>query len=251
MDLFVVDASFFHSSRVEWRAPMREVISRPLQTFAPSALILDMDGLMVDSEPLWFEVERAFCAARGGDFTEELARRCVGRGVAWTIELIHELLGFPVDVERDTREMIDSFIARVQHLRLKPGCLELLDASQGVLALAVASSSPRRLIDAVLSRFGLAPRFFAIVSGEVVAHPKPAPDIFLRAAAELGHAPSRCAVLEDSLAGATAGRAAGMFVIAVPEGAWEGRGFEAVADVVVTDLFAARACLSPLAPTQQ
>ena len=222
---------------------------RPLQSFAPSALVLDMDGLMVDSEPLWFEVERAFCAARGGTFTEELARRCVGRGIAWTIQLMHDLLGFPVDIERDAREMIDIFIARVDGLRLKPGCQELLDAAEGVLPLAVASSSPRRLIDAVLRRFELAPRFAAIVSGETVANPKPAPDIFLRAAAELGQAPARCAVLEDSLAGATAGRAAGMFVSAVPEGPWEGRGFEAVADVIAIDLFEARACLSPLVRT--
>lgn len=223
---------------------MQHVISRSLQSFAPSALVLDMDGLMVDSEPLWFEVERAFCAARGGDFTEELARLCVGRGIAWTIRLVGERFGFATDIERDTREMIDSFIARVSDLALKPGCLELLDAAEGKVPIAVASSSPIRLIDAVLKRFAITPRFQAIVSGEFVAHPKPAPDIFLRAAETLGVAPARAAVLEDSLAGATAGRAAGMFVIAVPEGPWENRGFEAVADVIVTDLFQARAHLS-------
>ena len=72
-----------------------------------------------------------------------------------------------------------------------------------------------------------------------VRHGKPAPDIFLRAAAELGVRPGACVVLEDSIAGATAGRAAEMAVIAVPEGPWEGRGFEAVADAVVPDLFVA------------
>jgi beta-phosphoglucomutase-like phosphatase (HAD superfamily) len=107
----------------------------------------------------------------------------------------------------------------------------------------VASSSPLRLIQAVLRRFELTPRFRAVVSGESVPHPKPAPDVFLRAAAELGVAPARCAVFEDSLAGATAGRAAGMFVIAVPEGPWEGRGFEAVADVVARDLIEALASI--------
>jgi len=108
----------------------------------------------------------------------------------------------------------------------------------------VASSSPRRLIQAVLDRFDLHPRFAAVVSGEEVLRPKPAPDIFLRAATELGAPPEACAVFEDSLAGATAGRAAGMFVVAVPEGPWEGRGFEAVADRIVPDLFAARAALA-------
>ncbi|MEP7125834.1 MAG: HAD family hydrolase, partial [Byssovorax sp.] len=79
----------------------------------------------------------------------------------------------------------------------------------------------------------------AIVSGELVAHPKPAPDIFVLTARELGIDPARCAVLEDSLAGATAGHAAGMFVVAVPEGPLAGRGFEAVSNVIVKDLFEA------------
>src|SRR4051812_10827371 len=128
---------------------MRHVISRQLQTFAPSALVLDMDGLMIDSEPLWFEVERAFCVARGGAFTDELARCCVGRGVAWTVGFMGERFGFPVDIERDTRAIIDAFIAEVGSLRQKPGLGELLDAAEGVLPTAVASSSPLRLIQAV------------------------------------------------------------------------------------------------------
>ena len=129
-------------------------------------------------------------------------------------------------------------------LALKPGCLELLDAAtSAAIPLAVASSSPLRLIRAVLDRFAVAARFQAVVSGESVLHPKPAPDIFLRTAALLGVDPARCAVLEDSLAGVTAGRAAGMFVVAVPEGPPEGRGFEAVSDVIVKDLFEAWSAL--------
>lgn len=218
-------------------------MSLPLHPFAPDALVLDMDGLMVDSEPLWFEVERLYCAARGAHWTAEHAHRCVGRGVPKTLEIMGETFGFLVDVERDFLWIIDAFIERVGGLALKLGCLELLAAAAGVLPLAVASSSPRRLIYAVLDRFALTPRFRVIVPGDSVARLKPAPDIFLRAAAELGVAPERCVVFEDSLAGATAGRAAGMHVIAVPEGPWEGRGFEAVADRVVANLIEARACI--------
>jgi sugar-phosphatase len=214
-----------------------------LQLFAPSAIVLDMDGLMVDSEPLWFEVESAFCAARGGAWTEEHAHLCVGRGVPTTLEIMSAAFGFPVDIARDTAAILDAFVDHVGALKLKPGCLELLDAAERVVPLAVASSSPLRLIHAVLRRFGITERFRAIVSGESVPRPKPAPDIFLRTARELGVAPERCVVLEDSLAGATAGRAAGMYVIAVPEGPWEGRGFEDVADRVVASLIEARACL--------
>lgn len=213
-----------------------------LKTFAPAALVLDMDGLMVDSEPLWFEVERAFAADRGGVWTIEHAHAAVGRGLATTLLIMHEAFGFPVDVARDTAAIQDAFVDRVGSLSLKPGCLELLDAAAGV-PLSVASSSPKRLIRAVLQRFALTERFRVIVSGESVAHPKPAPDIFLRTATELGVDPARCAVLEDSLAGATAGHAAGMFVIAVPEGPPEGRGFEAVSSVIARDLFEARRAL--------
>ena len=198
---------------------------------------------MVDSEPLWFLVERGFAAERGGVWTEALARGCTGRGTAFTLRTMSETFGFAVDVTNDTEAIMDAFLLRLGELRLKPGCVELLDAARG-LPIAVASSSPLRLIRAVLDRFALTDRFAAVVSGESVASPKPAPDIFLRAAAALGVAPLHCAVCEDSLAGATAGRAAGMFVIAVPEGHLEGRGFEAVADRIVPDLLAARASLT-------
>jgi HAD superfamily hydrolase (TIGR01509 family) len=213
------------------------------ERFSPHALVLDMDGLMVDSEPLWFQVERGFAAARGGVWTHALALRCVGRGTAYTLRTMGEVFGFAVDVERDTSAIFDAFVERLGELALKPGCRELLDAAAGKLPLAVASSSPRRLIVAVLGRFRLLERFRAVVSGEEVPSPKPAPDIFLRAAAELGILAAECAVFEDSVAGATAGRAAGMFVVAVPEGPWEGRGFEAVADRIAPDLFAAAAAI--------
>lgn len=216
--------------------------SGPLKTFAPAAVVLDMDGLMVDSEPLWFEVERAFAADRGGVWTLAHGLAATGRGLPTTLAMMHEAFGLPLDIERDTAVIQGAFIDRVGELALKPGCLELLSAA-AALPLAVASSSPLRLIRAVLDRFALTDRFQVIVSGESVAHPKPAPDIFLRTAALLGVDPARCAVLEDSLAGVTAGHAAGMFVIAVPEGPPEGRGFEAVASVIVRDLFEARRAL--------
>ena len=218
------------------------VNSGPFKTFAPAALVLDMDGLMVDSEPLWLEVERAFAAERGGEWTLALAHAAVGRGLATTLVMMNEAFGLPLDIARDTAVIQGAFVDRVGELALKPGCLELLDAA-AALPLAVASSSPLRLIRAVLDRFGITDRFQVIVSGESVAHPKPAPDIFLRTAALLGVDPARCAVLEDSLAGVTAGHAAGMFVVAVPEGPPEGRGFESVASVIVKDLFEARRAL--------
>src|SRR5262249_25630800 len=205
------------------------------------ALLLDMDGLMVDSEPLWYEVERAFAHARGGLWTIELAHACIGKGLASTLLAMTERFGFATDLEKDGHELVDSFIARVGELALKPGCAELLDAARGRVPLALASSSHGKLVDAVVARFALADRFGAIVSGDAVARPKPAPDIFLEAARRLDVAPPACVVLEDSLAGVQAARAAGMRVIAVPEP--DPTPFVAVADHVVRDLHAGRGLL--------
>lgn len=205
----------------------------------PRALLLDMDGLMVDSEPLWFEVEGDFARARGGEWTPALAHACIGQGLVHTLEVMRGTFGFDVHLARDGADIVDRFIAKIGGLTLKPGCRELLDEASGRVALALGSSSARRLVDAVVMRFDLARLFGATVSGDDVAHPKPAPDIFLAAASRVGVAPAECVVLEDSLAGATAGRAAGMRVIGVPER--ETKGMDLVADIVVSDLFAARA----------
>jgi sugar-phosphatase len=211
------------------------------ETFSPRGLVLDMDGLMVDSEPLWFAVESAFCRERGGDWTLSLAHSCTGQGTPNTLRKMSELFGFAVDPARDTQAIVDRFLARVGELRLKPGLLELLDDAETALPIAVASSSPLRLIEGVLGHFGLLARVNAVVSGQSVPAGKPAPDIFLAAAKDLRVPPAECAVLEDSLAGVSAGRAAGMFVIGVPER--EDPRFAGVADRVVPDLFAARALL--------
>jgi beta-phosphoglucomutase-like phosphatase (HAD superfamily) len=208
------------------------------------AVIFDMDGLMVDSEPLWFDVLRDFARERGGDFDRALAERCVGKGLSNTLRVISETLGFDVDIEGDTRDIVDAFIDRVGDLSLKPGCEDIVAAIQRRplrVPRAVASSSARRLVEATLGRFGLIERFDALVCGDCVARPKPAPDIFLLAASRLGAAPDQCVVLEDSLAGVEAARAAGMRVVAVPERTDER--FSALADAVVTDLHEARTLL--------
>ncbi|MEZ4301375.1 MAG: HAD family phosphatase [Polyangiaceae bacterium] len=204
-----------------------------------SALLWDMDGLLVDSEPLWYLVERDFARRRGGDFTEEHARENIGKGIRNTVRFMHELFGFEVDVDRDADELIADFMARTDELTLKPGATELLAKAGRSRTMALASSSHRRLVEKTLAHFELRDRFDALVSGEDVKQPKPAPDIFLRAAELLGVPIAECVVLEDSVAGVTAGRAAGAIVIAVPEGPLEGRPFGDFADVVVGDLFEA------------
>jgi beta-phosphoglucomutase-like phosphatase (HAD superfamily) len=109
------------------------------------ALLFDMDGLMVDSEPLWFEVEREFARARGGDWTEELGTACIGQGLANTLRVMHESFGLPVDVERDSSMIVELFVARVADLTLKTGFEALLeDARARRVPRALASSSAWR-----------------------------------------------------------------------------------------------------------
>jgi HAD superfamily hydrolase (TIGR01509 family) len=207
------------------------------------ALIFDMDGLMVDSEPLWFEVQGDFVRARGGEWTEELAQACTGGGLRNSLEVMGKAFGFAVDTTRDAQEIVESFVLRVGKLALKSGCRELLDAAQRRrLPCAVASSSARVLVDATLEHFKLRDRFATVITGESVPRPKPAPDIFLETAARLGAPPADCVVLEDSVMGVRAARAAAMTVIAVPETGFER--FRGLADEVVSDLHAARALLA-------
>ena len=207
------------------------------------ALLFDMDGVIVDSEPLWFDVEREFLRARGCEWTPELARDCTGRGLVHAVEAMYAAFDFPYRLEEDMRSIVDAFASRVDELRLKDGVASLLEVTaRAAVPRAVASSSMRRLIDAILHRFVLREHFDAVVSGDSHARPKPAPDIFLEAARQLRVAPEQCVVLEDSLAGVQAARAAKMRVIAIPER--ERERFVGMADAVVSDLTEARSLLA-------
>jgi HAD superfamily hydrolase (TIGR01509 family) len=201
-----------------------------------------MDGLMIDSEPLWWSVERSVAATFDKTWTDEMAHRCIGTGLPNTVLTMQTLLGIELGVDEGVQRLVEAFIAQLGALELKPGCRELLDAAKARgLALAVASSSTLRLIEAVLERFAFASRFDAVVSGESVERCKPAPDIFVRAAALLGIEASDCVVLEDSRAGVEAARAARIPVIAVPER--DHQSFDALTAHVAADLHEARAML--------
>lgn len=205
----------------------------------PRALVFDMDGLLVDSEPLWHEVEKDFISARGGVWTYELAMQCTGLGIGPGIQLMGRTCGFEVDEARDVVELEDRFVARVNEVELKPGALQFLQIAHDKLPVGLASSSTRRLIDTILHRFQLRDHFRVTVSGQEVPRAKPFPDVFLRAAELLGVEPTSCVALEDSRNGCRAARAAGMQVIAVPE--IRSEDFASLADVVVGNLDEARA----------
>ena len=210
-----------------------------MKLFRPRALVFDMDGLLVDSEPLWHEVEKDFIAARGGVWTYELAMSCTGLGIGPGIRLMGKTCGFEVDEARDVVELEDRFIARVNEVALKPGALQFLEIASDKLPVGLASSSTRRLIDTILKRFDLRSHFRVTVSGQEVPRAKPFPDVYLRAAELLGVDPTTCLALEDSRNGCRAAQAAGMQVIAVPE--IRSDEFASLANVVVGNLDEARA----------
>lgn len=195
---------------------------------------------MVDSEPLWFEVECAFVADRGGLWTEEDGAVCVGRGLPATVQAMIDKLGVSLTVAAGVCELTDRFVARATEVRLMTGCQELLArARDRRVPVAVASSSPRRLVEAVLAETGVAASIDLVVTGDDVEKKKPEPDIFLLTARRLSQTAEACLVLEDSLAGVTAAHRAGIPVIAIPEGPGPHDAFVALADLVARDLFEA------------
>lgn len=189
-------------------------------TRRPVALVLDMDGTLLDTEPLAARAWGDAAAALGLPFDPELPIRLIGRGFSDCRALIVEHHGddYPTDrLMSGWHAAYDAIVER-EGLVLKPGVealFEWLDA-EGI-ARAVATSTRRARALAKLDKVALARRLHALVGGDEVERGKPAPDIFLAAAARLGVAPSACVALEDSDAGALGAIAAGMIPIVIPD----------------------------------
>ncbi len=184
------------------------------------AALFDMDGLLVDSEPIWHEVEIDVFGRHGVPLTVERCLETKGMFLGDAVE--HWYARYPwtgASRQAVAAEIVEAMARRLDAaVALKPGVSHALDfcARRGA-RLAVASSSPRRLIDAVVRRFALAERFAVVHSGEDEAVGKPDPAIFLTTAGLLQVAPEACVVFEDSAAGVVAAKGAGMACVAVPE----------------------------------
>lgn len=185
------------------------------------AVVFDLDGVLVDSEPVWERVRRRVVAEHGGRWADDAQRRLMGMSTPeWARYLGEELgVGLPPDdvVALVVGRMADSY----RHdLPLLPGAVAAVRALAARGPLGLASSSPRTLIDAVLHAAGLDGAFAVTLSTEEVARGKPAPDVYLAVAERLGVPPSRCAAVEDSSNGLRSATAAGLQVIAVPRPAY-------------------------------
>jgi HAD superfamily hydrolase (TIGR01509 family) len=184
------------------------------------AVLFDMDGLLVDSEPVWFEVERDVFARLGADraWTPADAHAMVGTALAAAAEHMRVTAGATTDPAAVVRWFVEGMHDRLSAgVPWKPGATRLLAdlAEQGV-PTALVSSSYRRLVDVVLAQ--LPPETFRTsVAGDEVARGKPHPDPYLVALDRLTVQPRNVVVLEDSPTGATAGAAAGCTVVVVPD----------------------------------
>ena len=184
----------------------------------PAAVIFDMDGLLMDSERIGLTVMRSCAALQDVDLPTDAVQKTVGIHAAAASEFYHQF--YPaldtVTLFRDFRQAMHE-AARAGRIPLKKGAKELLAAlGRRGIPCAVASSSGLETIRTYLIAAGILEAFDALVTASGLPS-KPAPDVFLRAADALHAAPEACLVLEDSINGVKAGRAAGMTVCMVPD----------------------------------
>jgi HAD superfamily hydrolase (TIGR01509 family) len=183
------------------------------------AVIFDMDGVMIDSEPLWEKTERILLAKRNIDYSPEYRDMIVGLNQKDSGKLLKDTFSLEESVDEIISERVDILTAIYEkELELVSALSPLLETlRQRRYMLAVASSSPLRVINFVLDMFSLHGYFDAVVSGECTENGKPHPDIYLHAAERLGVDPSECVAIEDSINGVRSATAAGMYCIAIPD----------------------------------
>ncbi|MFE0588592.1 HAD family hydrolase [Micromonospora echinospora] len=185
------------------------------------AVIFDLDGVIVDSEPVWEEVRRAYVAAHGGTWRPDTQRRLMGMSTGEWSRHLSDDLGVDRTAEQVATEVVEEMARRyAERVPLIDGADDVARRLAGRWPLGLASSSPTRLIAAALAATGLTDTFGATLSTEETAHGKPAPDVYLAVAARLGVDPARCVAVEDSSNGVRSAAAAGMRVVAVPHGAY-------------------------------
>jgi HAD superfamily hydrolase (TIGR01509 family) len=188
-------------------------MKRPLQ-----AVIFDMDGVLTNTEPAHFAATNAVLAELNRQpLTWEQYAPYIGTAESAFWRFLEEEIGLKDDVDHFVRRYGEEVLRLLQDkVEILPGARRAVENTrQTGLKTALASSSRREWVEATLKGAGLEGLFEAVISGEMVEHGKPAPDIFLLAAEKLGVSPEACVVLEDSPRGIEAAKAAGMLAVGV------------------------------------
>ncbi len=183
----------------------------------PAAVVFDLDGVLIESEQVWDSAREELVHERGGTWDEGATTDMMGMSSTEWSSYMHDRLGVPMT----PAEINDDVVRRVaaeyeEHLPLLPHAVGTVRELGARWRLGVASSSNRPIIELVLDRMGVGDCFAAVVSSEEVPNGKPAPDVYLAVARELGVDPAACAAIEDSTNGIKSAVAASMRTIAVP-----------------------------------
>lgn len=182
-----------------------------------TAVVFDLDGVLVDTEPVWAQVREQLALESGGRWHGGAQRDMMGMSSPEWSRYMHDELGVPLEPAAISKRVVERVESRLRReVPLLPHAREAVTAMSACWPLAIASSANRPVIDLVLELSGLAPSFQATISSEEVPRGKPAADVYVEAARLLAEDPARCAAIEDSANGLRAASAAGMLVVAIP-----------------------------------
>jgi HAD superfamily hydrolase (TIGR01509 family) len=183
------------------------------------AVLFDLDGTLVNSEPVWFDVAREVLLGYGVDLPPEVHGEIVGMSNEEAGQHLRERHGVTVDPEVVWRDVLARLPDALAGVPAMPGAQAWVEtATQSGLALAVVSNSPRFQVDVSLRHHVWADGLTVRFGVDEVPRPKPAPDGYLHAARALGVKPERCLIVEDSATGLAAARAAGAWTVKVGSG---------------------------------
>ncbi len=183
----------------------------------PAAVLWDMDGTLVDTEPYWIEAENELAAEHGASWSHEQALQLVGNDLLVSGAVIREQMGLPLTAAEVVDVLLDGVVARVREaVPWRPGARELLaDLAEADVPCALVTMSWRRFVAPVLEALDRG-TFHAVATGDEVSRGKPHPEPYLAAALMLGVEASRCLAIEDSETGARSAESAGCTVLVVP-----------------------------------
>ncbi len=190
-------------------------LTAPGPGWTPACVVFDCDGILMDTEANWAQVQRLVSESYGLEYTEALERRMMG----WSAADVATAIAEAAQADRAT---VYADVLRIEEETLRgqivplPGALETVRAFAERLPVAVASNSTSTILGVKLEQAGFVPHLSTWVSSEDVPHGKPAPDIYAEAVRRLGFAPGEALAVEDSVVGATSAVAAGLVVVAVP-----------------------------------
>jgi len=202
-----------------------------------TAVVFDLDGVLVDSEQLWDEVREALTRERGGRWHEGAQRDMMGMSSPEWSRYMHDRIGLSESPEEINRLVVERMLERyAAGPPWLPGAVETVRRLAADFVLGLASSSNREIIDRVLEAGGIAGCFRATVSSEEVAAGKPAPDVYLEVARRLRVEPRECTAIEDSHNGIRSAKTAGMRCVAIPNAHYPPGDAVAESDAVVGSL---------------